>query len=674
MTISTALRKAGPFTGNGVTTAFPFAFKVFAASDVAVTRADTLGAETALVLNSDFTVALNPDQDAAPGGTVTLAAPLATGHRLAVSSAVPNLQPTDITNNGGFYPRVIEDALDRHVVQIQQIAEEVGRALKVAVTSPLGDQGLPAPVAGTVIGWNKTNDGLVNYPAAGDTLLAQMLEDGTANIGGQTAQGVANLRGDLDAAAGASLVGFKQAGTGAVVRTVQAKLREWVSIKDFGAVGDGVADDTAAVQAALNAVPNGGTVIVDGLFKITSTVTVSKSMKLLGGSFGYGSLRTGFINETDTALKMIAVRAHYVSFEKLLISGAGKAGTSVAIEVGDGVTNYDKFSFSNDAAVVNFRYGIVLRSQNCSVRGGATLSTCGTGVHLAGVPGANNNRNIYFNEANFHSCDVGLEAVAAYYAVGVTGCDFNSCLVDAIKGTFDASTFVGNNFIYSGEDDIDIATASTGGVLVVGNSLSGFAGAPAQGTGIKISGAYCSVVGNHVLRKPGDGINVNGVGNTISSNSVIDANYFDAAGFSNIKVAGDINRVIGNVSRTTTGGASGSEYGVHVVSGSFNIVALNRVDGNKLAQIRDEASSLIRLNQGFSTDAKGSATIPAGATSVVVSHGLAITPPPGSIQLTLSNSSAVAKIWISGVTSTQFTINCNVAPGGSGQAVGWSVV
>lgn len=478
----------------------------------------------------------------------------------------------------------------------------------------------------------------------------------------------------ISAAGGSNLVGFQQAGAGSVVRTAQDKMREWVSVKDFGAVGDGAADDTAAVQAALNAVPNGGTVIVDGLFKITSTVTVSKSMKLLGGSFGYGALRTGFINETDTALKMFAIRAHYVSFEKLLISGAGKTGTSVAIEVGDGVTNYDKFSFSNDAAVVNFRYGIVLRSQNCSVRGGATLSTCGTGVQLAGVPGVNNNRNIYFNEANLHSCDVGIETVATYYAVGITGCDFNSCLVDAIKGTFDASTFVGNNFIYSGEDDIDIATTIMGGVLIVGNSLAGFTGTPARGTGIKISGNYCSVVGNYVLHKPGDGINVNGVGNTISSNSVIDANYIDVAGFSNIKIAGNINRVIGNVSRTTTGGVSRSEYGIHVVSGSFNIVALNRVDGNKLAQIRDDASSLVRLNQGFATDAKGSATIPAGATSVVVNHGLAITPPPGSIQLTLSNSSAVAKIWISGVTSTQFTINCNVAPGGSGQAVEWSVV
>lgn len=199
MTISSTSRKAGPYSGNDVAVAFSFAFKVFSTADVVVYFTSTDGVESVLVLGTNYSISLNSDQDANPGGTVTLTTALATGTKLTLTSSVAELQPVTLTNQGGFYPKVINDSLDRATIQIQQLAEKIGRALVWPISSLAAS--LPTPEASKFIGWNATADSLVNLSgvAVGD----------------------------------AQTVSITQAGTGAVTRSVQDKLRESANPNDY---------------------------------------------------------------------------------------------------------------------------------------------------------------------------------------------------------------------------------------------------------------------------------------------------------------------------------------------------------------------------------------------------------------------------------------------------------
>lgn len=171
MTISSETRKAGPFNGNDATTSFPFTFKVFAKTDIRVVLATPSGTETDLVLDSDYSVTLNGDQDAAPGGTITYPISgdaLATGWTLTAVGDIDALQPTDLTNQGGFYPQVIENALDRATILVQQLQETDSRTIQLPVSDSSGDVQLPpaASRAGRVLG----------FDASGNLQLVEVVE------------------------------------------------------------------------------------------------------------------------------------------------------------------------------------------------------------------------------------------------------------------------------------------------------------------------------------------------------------------------------------------------------------------------------------------------------------------------------------------------------------------
>lgn len=214
MTVAATTRRAGPFAGNGVTTVFPFAFKVFSRSDVAVILTDSLGVATTLTLDSNYSVLLNPDQDAAPGGSITYPilvgpSPLPAGSTLTMLGALPYDQGTDITNAGRFLPQVIENALDKLTILAQQLKEISGRTLQAAVGTTVSLI-FPAPSSGKFLRWRTDLTGLENAEGGTDSLVLQgLLADSTnaARGGGMVGfgSGVAYPAGSVGGALNASI-------------------------------------------------------------------------------------------------------------------------------------------------------------------------------------------------------------------------------------------------------------------------------------------------------------------------------------------------------------------------------------------------------------------------------------------------------------------------------------
>lgn len=222
------------YVTDGAQAAFTYPFPIFAPQDLEV-RLD------GIPVAFGFTVL---GAGASEGGTVAFAAAPAAGRRLTLRRRLAISRTTDFQPNGVLRARTLNDELDRQVAAMQEIRDELGGAVRLDPSEPPAGMVLPAREARA--------DKLLGFDALGRVTAVP-----------RTGQVVAAF-------------------PNAVPRSVEDKLGETLSARDFGATGDGISDDGPALQAAMNAAAASGKHLVIG----EGTHRTTMPLSLGGGAAG----------------------------------------------------------------------------------------------------------------------------------------------------------------------------------------------------------------------------------------------------------------------------------------------------------------------------------------------------------------------------------------------------
>lgn len=279
MTVSTSTNSI-VYRGNGATTAFAVPFKVLDEDHLVVTSRDyTTGELVDTYVGTDYTYSGVGDD----AGTLTLdGAALDDDYELIIQRIVPYTQDLDIVNAGGFYPETVEEQLDLIVMAVQQIAELSARAITVPVGETPTELSNAAERAGLFLA----------FDAEGDPTLTE----GTGSDGA--------LRADLASVTGPTLVKWFRSGATAI----DLSLASYFALQPFnpyeyGAEGDGVTDDTDALNdCAADAASAGGVMVIPlGTFAITDWMDITNGVR---AAVGLG----GTIKIKSTAAAMCGLR------------------------------------------------------------------------------------------------------------------------------------------------------------------------------------------------------------------------------------------------------------------------------------------------------------------------------------------------------------------------------
>lgn len=299
-------------------------------------------------------------------------------------------------------------------------------------------------------------------------------------------------------------VTFLASGTGASQRTVLDKLRDVVSVKDFGAVGDGVADDTAAINAALASGAK-RVYLPSGTYKVGATLAVPANVSMYGdgpaATIIDGSAAT-YANLTN-GVHISASGGNWTALPAL--SSNPVAGSSSLVFVsapsvarGDIVVIYNPSNGSWSNFRTYYRAGEMQRVAGVS---GSTVTTQGS--LFQGYTGANVNVYVMSNPTTATFSGFALKGLAStanpVFGLQITrGAD---CCISNIRVT---------NCSYSGIELVQCYGASVTDCFVQEDAASSFGGdyglVVSNSTNVSVSGGYYYAARHGITTGGGDSV------------------------------------------------------------------------------------------------------------------------------------------------------------------------
>ena len=199
-------------------TEYTFTFQFQENTDIKVETVDPDGVVTTKNEGTDYTLV-----NSNPGGVITFITALTAGDLVAIYRDTVLSQPVNLPTDGRVATTLLEDMTDRIALQMQEVADINERALKYPKYLDHGALDLPLAITDKVLGWN----------AAGD---------------------IVNLQSDKAASteAVAAALAAAQSASDAAQSAISLTSR-YIFPEAYGAVGNGIVDDTAAIQAAFDA-------------------------------------------------------------------------------------------------------------------------------------------------------------------------------------------------------------------------------------------------------------------------------------------------------------------------------------------------------------------------------------------------------------------------------------